>query len=42
LTDVNATQPRGTRAVLRLPLTGRKTSGPGRQGAAPSNTEKQA
>ncbi|MFP3604315.1 ATP-binding protein [Paraburkholderia sp. SIMBA_053] len=42
LTDVSSIKPRGTRAVLRLPLTERKISGTGRQGAAPSNTEKQA
>ncbi len=42
LTDVSSIKPRGTRAVLRLPLTERKISGTGRHGAAPSNTEKQA
>jgi two-component system sensor histidine kinase RegB len=42
LTDVSTIKPRGTRAVLKLPLAGRKFSGKGRQGAAPSNTEKQA
>jgi two-component system sensor histidine kinase RegB len=43
LTDVSAIKPRGTRAVLKLPLAGgRKFSGTGRQGATPSNTEKQA
>jgi two-component system sensor histidine kinase RegB len=41
LTDVSEVKPRGTRAVLRLPLAGRKFSGAGRQGAVPSNTEKQ-
>jgi two-component system sensor histidine kinase RegB len=42
LTDVKETRPRGTRAVLRLPVAGRQSSGAGRQGAASSNTEKQA
>ncbi|HEY2019586.1 ATP-binding protein [Paraburkholderia sp.] len=42
LTDAGAGRPRGTRAVLRLPLATRKTSGAGRRGAAPPNTEKQA
>ncbi|MCC8401948.1 sensor histidine kinase [Paraburkholderia sp. MMS20-SJTN17] len=42
LADVYGEGPRGTRAVLRLPLTARKTSGASPQGAAPSNTEKQA
>jgi two-component system sensor histidine kinase RegB len=42
LTDVSAARPRGTRAVLRLPIAARKTSGASPQGAAPSNTEKQA
>jgi two-component system sensor histidine kinase RegB len=42
LTDVSTIKPRGTRAVLKLPLAGRTFSGKGRQGAAPSNTEKQA
>lgn len=41
LTDVNETKPRGTRAVLRLPLA-REQTGAGLQGAASSNTEKQA
>jgi two-component system sensor histidine kinase RegB len=40
LTDVSPVKPRGTRAVLRLPLTERNNSGTDRQGAAPSNTEK--
>jgi two-component system, sensor histidine kinase RegB len=42
LTDVKETWPRGTRAVLRLPVAGRQSSGAGRSGAASSNTEKQA
>jgi two-component system sensor histidine kinase RegB len=42
LTDASEIKPRGTRAVLRLPLAARKSSGVGRQGAAPFNTEKQA
>ncbi|SDF85072.1 ATP-binding protein [Paraburkholderia phenazinium] len=42
LTDVKETRPRGTRAVLRLPVAGRQSSGAGRSGAASSNTEKQA
>ena len=42
LTDVKETRPRGTRAVLRLPVAGRKFSDAGRKGAASSNTEKQA
>ncbi|GJH35391.1 HAMP domain-containing histidine kinase [Paraburkholderia hospita] len=41
LTDVSEIKPRGTRAVLRLPLA-REQTGAGRQGAASSNTEKQA
>jgi len=41
LTDVSETRPRGTRAVLRLPLA-REQTGADRQGTAPSNTEKQA
>ncbi|MBP0592831.1 HAMP domain-containing histidine kinase [Paraburkholderia sp. LEh10] len=41
LTDVNEVKPRGTRAVLRLPLA-REQSGAGLQGTASSNTEKQA
>jgi len=41
LTDVSEIRPRGTRAVLRLPLA-REQSGAGRRGAASSNTEKQA
>ncbi|ACC69262.1 ATP-binding protein [Paraburkholderia phymatum] len=41
LTDVNETKPRGTRAVLRLPLAREQTDA-GRHGAASSNTEKQA
>ncbi|TCG07058.1 two-component sensor histidine kinase [Paraburkholderia steynii] len=41
LTDVSETKPRGTRAVLRLPLA-REQTGAGRLGAASSNTEKQA
>jgi two-component system sensor histidine kinase RegB len=36
LTDAREARPRGTRAVLRLPVAGRQSSG------APSNTEKQA
>jgi two-component system sensor histidine kinase RegB len=42
LTDVSTIKPRGTRAVLRLPLAGHKFTGAGRQGVTPSNTEKQA
>lgn len=42
LTDVKESRPRGTRAVLRLPVAGRQSSGAGRSGAASSNTEKQA
>jgi two-component system sensor histidine kinase RegB len=42
LADVKETRPRGTRAVLRLPVAGRQLSGAGRKGAASSNTEKQA
>ncbi|APA86084.1 HAMP domain-containing histidine kinase [Paraburkholderia sprentiae WSM5005] len=42
LTDANGGKPRGTRAVLRLPLAARKVSGASPRGAAPSNTEKQA
>jgi two-component system sensor histidine kinase RegB len=42
LTDVSAIAPRGTRVVLRLPFAGRKLSGTALQGAAPTNTEKQA
>ena len=42
LTDVNEITPRGTRAVLRLPVAGHPSSGVGRTGAASSNTEKQA
>jgi two-component system sensor histidine kinase RegB len=42
LTDVKETRPRGTRAVLRLPVAGRQFSDAGRKGAASSNTEKQA
>jgi two-component system, sensor histidine kinase RegB len=42
LTDARDTSPRGTRAVLRLPAAGgQSSSGAGRRGAAPSNTEKQ-
>ncbi|SIT35138.1 Integral membrane sensor signal transduction histidine kinase [Paraburkholderia piptadeniae] len=41
LTDVSEIKPRGTRAVLRLPLA-REQTGAGRHGAASSNTEKQA
>ncbi|ALP61436.1 MULTISPECIES: ATP-binding protein [Paraburkholderia] len=41
LTDVSEIKPRGTRAVLRLPLAREQTDA-GRQGAASSNTEKQA
>ncbi|WP_233846116.1 ATP-binding protein [Paraburkholderia sp. HD33-4] len=42
LTDANGGRPLGTRAVLRLPHAARKISGASPQGAAPSNTEKQA
>jgi two-component system, sensor histidine kinase RegB len=42
LTDLTDVTPRGTRAVLRLPVAGRQSSGAGRTGAASSNTEKQA
>lgn len=42
LTDVSEIKPRGTRAVLRLPLAARELSGAGPRGAAPINTEKQA
>jgi two-component system sensor histidine kinase RegB len=42
LTDVSEIKPRGTRAVLRLPLAARELSGAELQGAAPINTEKQA
>ncbi|CAE6779281.1 ATP-binding protein [Paraburkholderia haematera] len=42
LADFSEIKPRGTRAVLRLPLAARKLSGAGRQGTTPSNTEKQA
>jgi two-component system sensor histidine kinase RegB len=42
LADVSEIKPRGTRAVLRLPLAVRKLSGAGPQGTTPSNTEKQA
>lgn len=42
LTDAREARPRGTRAVLRLPVAGRQSSGAGRTGTAPSNTEKQA
>jgi two-component system sensor histidine kinase RegB len=42
LSDVKETRPRGTRAVLRLPVAARQSSGAGRKGAASSNTEKQA
>jgi two-component system, sensor histidine kinase RegB len=42
LTDASETRPRGTRAVLRLPVAGRQSSGAGRTGTASSNTEKQA
>jgi len=42
LTDARETRPRGTRAVLRLPVAGRQSSGAGRTGTASSNTEKQA
>lgn len=41
LTDVSEIKPRGTRAVLRLPLAREQTDA-ARQGAASSNTEKQA
>jgi two-component system, sensor histidine kinase RegB len=40
LTDVSEIKPRGTRAVLRLPLA-REQSGAAQRGAASSNTEKQ-
>jgi two-component system sensor histidine kinase RegB len=42
LTDAREARPRGTRAVLRLPVAGRQFSDAGRKGAASSNTEKQA
>lgn len=42
LTDAREARPRGTRAVLRLPVAGRQSSSAGRTGTAPSNTEKQA
>ena len=42
LTDAREARPRGTRAVLRLPVAGRQSSGAGRTGTASSNTEKQA
>jgi two-component system sensor histidine kinase RegB len=42
LNDVSEIKPRGTRAVLKLPLAARKLSGAGRHGTSPSNTEKQA
>jgi two-component system sensor histidine kinase RegB len=42
LTDASETRRRGTRAVLRLPVAGRQSSGAGRTGTASSNTEKQA
>jgi len=42
LSDVNGTRPRGTRAVLRLPVAAAGQSGANRKGSAPSNTEKQA
>jgi two-component system sensor histidine kinase RegB len=42
LSYASETTPRGTRASLRLPVVGRQSSGAGRSGAAPSNTEKQA
>ena len=42
LTDARGTRPRGTRAVLRLPVAGRQSSGAARTGTASSNTEKQA
>ncbi|MGF6533346.1 MULTISPECIES: ATP-binding protein [Paraburkholderia] len=42
LTDAREARPRGTRAVLRLPVAGRQSSGAGRTGTVPSNTEKQA
>jgi two-component system sensor histidine kinase RegB len=42
LADIRQTAPHGTRAVLRLPVAGLPSSGTGRPGAAPSNTEQQA
>jgi two-component system, sensor histidine kinase RegB len=42
LTDASETRRRGTRAVLRLPVAGRQSSGAGRTGTTSSNTEKQA
>ncbi|RZF31133.1 HAMP domain-containing histidine kinase [Paraburkholderia sp. UYCP14C] len=42
LADANGGRARGTRAVLRLPHVARRISGASPQGAAPSNTEKQA
>ncbi|MGF6596211.1 two-component system sensor histidine kinase RegB [Paraburkholderia sp. GAS448] len=42
LNDVTDTKPRGTRAVLRLPLAAAGQSGANRTGLASSNTEKQA
>ncbi|WP_144154849.1 ATP-binding protein [Paraburkholderia sp. BCC1885] len=42
LADVKETMPRGTRAVLRLPLADQQSSGARHTGAAPSNMEKQA
>ncbi len=41
LTDVKETKPRGTRAVLRLPVPARDQSGADDQGSASSNREKQ-
>ncbi|MDE1181429.1 ATP-binding protein [Paraburkholderia sp.] len=42
LTDVSDILPRGTRALLRLPIAARESSGAATSGAASSNTEKQA
>jgi two-component system sensor histidine kinase RegB len=42
LTDAQDTRPRGTRAVLRLPVAAYDSSGAGDKGSAPSNKEKQA
>jgi two-component system sensor histidine kinase RegB len=42
LTDAQGTRPRGTRAVLRLPVAAYDSSGAGDKGSAPSNKEKQA
>lgn len=42
LTDVSDIKPRGTRAVLRLPVAGHQSLDAGQQGTASTNTEKQA